>query len=80
MAFHYAIVDMRNLGVLCFYLGIEVRQDASDISLRQTHYAKCILELGRLDCYNPAYSLMEKELKLSRQSTAKEVDPTLGWT
>jgi len=30
--------DMRNLGLLCFYLSIEVRQDASRIALRQTHY------------------------------------------
>jgi hypothetical protein len=50
--------------------GIEVRQDASDISLCQMHYAKRILELGGLDSYNLAHSLMEKELKLSRQSTA----------
>ena len=35
--------DMSDLGLLCFYLGVEVRQDASGIALRQTHYAKCIL-------------------------------------
>ena len=38
--------DMSDLGLLCFYLGVEVRQDASGIALRQTHYAKRILELG----------------------------------
>jgi hypothetical protein len=62
--------NMTNFGVLSFYLGIEVRQDASNIILRKTHYAKRILELGELDGYNPAHSLMKKELKLSHQSTA----------
>jgi hypothetical protein len=40
------IFDMSSLGLLSFYLGVEVRQDASGITLRQTHYAKRILELG----------------------------------
>ena len=37
---------MSDLGLLCFYLGVKVRQDAIEITLRQTHYAKRILELG----------------------------------
>jgi hypothetical protein len=68
---------MSNLGLLCFYLGIEVRQDASRIALHQTHYAKRILELGGMTGCNPAHTPMEKKLKLSRESTAEEVDPTL---
>jgi len=36
--------DMSDLGLLSFYLGIEVRQSAS--SLSQAHYAKRILELS----------------------------------
>ena len=67
--------DMSNLGLLCFYLSVEVRQDATGIVLRQTHYAKRILELDGMTGCNPAHTLMEK-LKLSRESTAKEVDPT----
>jgi hypothetical protein len=35
---------MCDLG-LSFYLGIEVRQDAEGITLRQMHYAKKILEM-----------------------------------
>ncbi|XP_066392269.1 uncharacterized mitochondrial protein AtMg00810-like [Miscanthus floridulus] len=61
--------DMSDLGLLCFYLGVEVRQDASGIVLRQTHYAKRILKLGGMIGYNPAYTLMEEKLKLSRDST-----------
>lgn len=68
--------DISDLGLLCFYLGIEERQDASGIALRQTHYAKRILELGGMTGYNPAHTRMEEKLKLSRESTAEEVDPT----
>jgi hypothetical protein len=39
---------MSDLGLLSFYLGIEVHQDSSGISLLQTAYAKCIVELGGL--------------------------------
>jgi hypothetical protein len=67
---------MSDLGLLSFYLGIEVHQDNSGISLRQTTYAKRIIELGGLTGCNPAYTPMEERLKLSRDSTAKEVDAT----
>ena len=70
------IFDMSDLGLLSFYLGVEVRQDASGITLRQTHYAKRILELGGMDGCNPAHTPMEERLKLSHHSTAEEVDPT----
>ena len=68
--------DMSDLGLLCFYLGVEVRQDATGIALRQTHYAKRILELGGMTGCDLAHTPMEKKLKLSRESTAEEVDPT----
>ena len=68
--------DMSDLGLLCFYLGVEVRQDATRIALRQTHYAKRILELGGMTGCNSAHTPMEEKLKLSQESTAEEVDPT----
>ena len=70
------LFDMSELGLLCFYLGVEVRQDATGIALRQTHYAKRILELGGMTGCNPAHTPMEEKLKLSRESTAEEADPT----
>ena len=68
--------DMSDLGLLFFYLDIEVRQDASGIALHQTHYAKRILELGGMTGCNLAHTPMEEKLKLSQESTAEEVDPT----
>jgi hypothetical protein len=69
-----ATFKMSDLGLLSFYLGIEVHQDSSGISLRQTAYAKGIVELGGLTGYNPAYTPMEERLKLSHDSMTKEVD------
>ena len=70
------IFDTSDLGLLSFYLGVEVHQDASSITLRQTHYAKRILELGGMVGCNPAHTPMEEQLRLSRHTTAEEVDPT----
>ena len=69
-------LDMSDLGLLSFYLGIEVRQDASGIRLRQAYYAERILDLGDTAGCNPAHTPMEEKLKLSRNSEEEEVDPT----
>jgi hypothetical protein len=68
---------MSDLGLLSFYLGIEVHQDAGGIILRQAHYAKKILEMADMvDCKAVA-TPMEERLRLSCDSTAEEVDATL---
>ena len=71
-----ATFQMSDLGLLSFYLGIEVHQDSSGISLRQTAYAKRIVELGGLTGCNPTHTPMEERLKLSRDNTTKEVNAT----
>jgi hypothetical protein len=71
-----ATFHMSDLGPLSFYLGIEVHQDSSGISLRQTVYAKRIVELGGLTDCNLAHTPMEERLKLRRESMAEEVDAT----
>jgi hypothetical protein len=68
--------QMSDLGHLSFYLGIEVHQGDSGITLRQTAYAKRIVELAGLTDCNPALTLMEERLKLSRDNTTEEVDAT----
>jgi hypothetical protein len=65
------IFQMSDLGLLSFYLGIEVHQGNSGIMLRQTAYAKRVIELvGLTDC-NSALTPMEERLKLSRDSTTR---------
>ncbi|WVZ62288.1 hypothetical protein U9M48_012052 [Paspalum notatum var. saurae] len=71
-----ATFQMSDLGPLSFYLGIEVHQDDSGITLRQTAYANRIVELAGLTDCNLALTPMEERLKLSRDSTAEEADAT----
>jgi hypothetical protein len=69
-----ATFQMSDLWPLSFYLGIEVHQDDSGITLRQTDYAKRVVELAGLTDCNPALTPMEEKLKLSRDCTTEEVD------
>jgi hypothetical protein len=52
---------MSDLRFLSFYLGIEVHQGDSGIMLRQTAYAKHVVELAALTDCNPALTPMEAE-------------------
>jgi hypothetical protein len=70
-----ATFQMSDLGILSFYLGIEVHQGDSGITLRQTVYAKRVVELAWLTDCNPALTPVEERLKLSRDCTT-EVDAT----
>jgi hypothetical protein len=53
-----------------------VHQGNSRITLRQATYAARVVELAGLTDCNPALTPMEERLKLSRNSTTKEVDAT----
>ena len=53
-----------------------MNQDDSGITLRQTAYAKRVVELAGLTDCNPSLTPMEERLKLSRESTAEDVDAT----
>jgi hypothetical protein len=69
-----ATFQMSDLGLLSFYLGIEVHQGDSGITLQQTAYAKCAVELAGLTDCNQALTSMEERLKLSHDSMMEEVD------
>jgi hypothetical protein len=71
-----ATFQMSDLGLLSFYLGIEVHQGDSGITLQQTAYVKRVVELAGLTDCNPALTSMEERLKLRRDSTTEEVDAT----
>ncbi|XP_072147915.1 uncharacterized protein [Setaria viridis] len=55
---------------------ITLKWDNSGITLRQTAYAKRVVELAGLTDCNLALTPMEERLKLSRDSTTEEVDAT----
>jgi hypothetical protein len=67
---------MSELGLLHYYLGIEVKPQKGGLVLTQAAYAKKILEkAGMIDC-NSCKAPMEPRLKLSKESSSPLVDAT----
>jgi hypothetical protein len=67
---------MSDLGLLHFYLGIEVHQDENGIMLSQSAYATKLLERAGMGECNPALEPMEPRLKLSKDSKSPHTDAT----
>jgi hypothetical protein len=63
---------MADLGLLTFYLGLEVQQSADGIGLCQTHYVVRILEAAGMGDCNSTQTPMEERLKLSRHGEVEE--------
>jgi hypothetical protein len=69
--------SMSDLGLLKLYLGIEVDQKPGVITLKQSAFAKKLLEKsGMADC-NPVHVPIEPRLKLSQVSPNPPVDITM---
>lgn len=68
--------QMSDLGLLRYYLGLEVSQTDEGITLSQGAYAKKILEAAGMVGCNPSQTPMEPRLKLSKLSTSPCVDAT----
>jgi hypothetical protein len=75
-----AAFKMSDLGLLHYYLGIEVKQSVSGISLSQGAYMMKILDRSSMTGCNLCHIPMEAHLKLSRQSTQPLVDATTYWS
>jgi hypothetical protein len=69
--------DMSDLGKLSYYLGIEVKQEDSSISISQVGYAKKILKDAGMHEANPTQCPLEPGMKLSMDKEGKPVDATL---
>ncbi|XP_024965757.1 uncharacterized protein LOC112505954 [Cynara cardunculus var. scolymus] len=68
--------EMSDLGLLVYYLGIEVIQKGGEISIKQTSYAnKIFSDTGMLDCIE-AKIPMEPGLKLTKVKDERSVDAT----
>ena len=65
-----------DLGLLTYYLGIEVGQTGNAITLRQSSYADKLLERSGMGECRACQTPMEEEVKLSKDSTAPLVDAT----
>lgn len=68
--------DISDLGLLSYYLGIEVEQQGGHITLKQSAYAKRVLQqFGMIDC-NPTKIPMEPRMKIGKDEEGTLVDST----
>ena len=70
------VFKMSDLGLLRYYLGIEVRQTVGGITISQGAYAAKILERSSMAGCNPCQVPTATRLKLSKRSTELLVDAT----
>ncbi|XP_066392274.1 uncharacterized mitochondrial protein AtMg00810-like [Miscanthus floridulus] len=68
---------MSDLGLLSFYLRLEVKQGEDAIKLGQAAYARKLVDKAGMGACNPYHALMEVRLKLSAKSSTPEVDATM---
>ncbi|KAG6467872.1 hypothetical protein ZIOFF_072436 [Zingiber officinale] len=68
--------EMSDLGLLSYYLGIEVEQQKSRMSLRQSAYAKKILSQFKMADYNATKHPMEPKTQLHKDLEGTPVDAT----
>jgi hypothetical protein len=74
------LFDMSDLGLLSYYLGIEVKQEAGTITLYQSAYVGKILEGAGMAGCNPCHTPMENKLKMNKGRTDDAVDATHFWS
>lgn len=68
--------EMSDLGKLAYYLGIEVEQNGAFTELKQSAYARKLLEKANLLTCNPVKYPMEPRVQLHKDENGKLVDAT----
>ncbi|CAA6675883.1 unnamed protein product [Spirodela intermedia] len=68
--------EMRDLGLLTSYLGIEVEQTGDVIRLKQKNYALWLLEQSGMQGCNSVSTLPEARFKFNEGSKSQPVDST----
>jgi len=68
--------SMSDLGLLSYYLGMEVKQEKGQITICQKAYAKKILEMLNMTRCNPVDTPMEQRVKLTTAKPGTELDST----
>ncbi|KAJ3705098.1 hypothetical protein LUZ61_008803 [Rhynchospora tenuis] len=69
--------EMTDLGLMTYFLGIEVKQGNNGIFISQENYAKEILKRFKMSDCKPVSTPMECGVKLSRHDEGKVIDATL---
>ncbi|GKV28920.1 hypothetical protein SLEP1_g37906 [Rubroshorea leprosula] len=70
-------VDMSDLGLMHYYLGIEVDQSATGIFISQKKYVQDILDRFRMKDCNPVSTPIDVGMKLVKNPEGKKVNSTL---
>jgi hypothetical protein len=70
------LFSMSDLGLLSYYLGMEVKQKPSEITLCQSPYASKIVELCGMKGCNPTDTPMEQRVRLVEGLKGTEMDVT----
>lgn len=69
--------EMTDLGLMRFFLGVEIRQSSKGIHLCQKKYAHEVLERFEMSNCNPVKNPIVPGAKLSKEEDGEEVDGTL---
>ncbi|XP_013614679.1 PREDICTED: uncharacterized mitochondrial protein AtMg00810-like [Brassica oleracea var. oleracea] len=69
--------EMTDIGLMSYYLGIEVKQEENGIFITQEGYAKEVLKKFKMDDPNPVCPPIECGVKLSNEEEGESVNPTL---
>ncbi|PKU78069.1 putative mitochondrial protein [Dendrobium catenatum] len=67
---------MTDIGLMAYYLGIEVHQIEDEIFISQESYAKKMLKKFKMDNCKPINTPIECGVKLSKHDEGERVDPT----
>lgn len=68
--------EMTDLGIMKYFLGLEIRQEKTGIFVAQETYAKEILKRNKMADCNPVLTPMEPGVKLSKFDGGERVDAT----
>ena len=68
--------EMTDMGLMEYYLGIEVKQQKDGIFISQKSYAKEILKKFKMENCKPISTPMEYRVKMSKHEEGESVDPT----
>ncbi|XP_057791354.1 uncharacterized mitochondrial protein AtMg00810-like [Salvia miltiorrhiza] len=69
--------EMTNIGLMAYYLGVEVKQLEDEIFITQEGYAKEILKKFKMEDCKAINTPVECGIKLSKNDGGEKVDPTL---
>lgn len=69
--------EMTDVGLMAYFLGVEVNQTESGIFISQNQYARQILERFKMSGCNPVGTPVETGTKLRRERKGEPVDPTM---